>query len=156
MPAPRSTPPRTPPRQGRAPPTRGVRRCAGSACHKGTRACIVPAAAWYAGDPSVTTHVSDTLDATPVARRRRTPAGADGEVPVSTTGSVRASSRAVRADRPRDHPETERPVRDFNCRNCGQQLSFENTLCLHCHRALGFHLPTRVIHVVDEDGTGEV
>ncbi|SIS09108.1 zinc-binding metallopeptidase family protein [Williamsia sterculiae] len=34
-------------------------------------------------------------------------------------------------------------MRDFVCRKCGQQLSFENTLCLHCHSALGFHLPSR-------------
>ena len=47
-------------------------------------------------------------------------------------------------------------MRDFTCRNCGQQLSFENTLCLKCEHALGFHLPTRIIHVLADDGTGEV
>ncbi|GAA2070514.1 zinc-binding metallopeptidase family protein [Williamsia deligens] len=47
-------------------------------------------------------------------------------------------------------------MRDFSCRNCGQQLSFENTLCLKCRSALGFHLPTRIIHVLDADENVEV
>lgn len=42
-------------------------------------------------------------------------------------------------------------MRDFHCRKCGQQLSFENSLCLHCHSSLGFHLPSRTIVVLDEN-----
>ncbi|MGB2719117.1 MAG: zinc-ribbon domain-containing protein, partial [Rhodococcus sp. (in: high G+C Gram-positive bacteria)] len=34
-------------------------------------------------------------------------------------------------------------MRDFICRKCGQKLSFENSLCLSCSSALGFHLPSR-------------
>lgn len=40
-------------------------------------------------------------------------------------------------------------MRDFVCRTCGQQLSFENTLCLKCSSHLGFHLPTRTIYSFD-------
>ncbi|MBT0565342.1 putative zinc-binding metallopeptidase [Williamsia sp. CHRR-6] len=47
-------------------------------------------------------------------------------------------------------------MRDFVCHNCGQQLSFENTLCLKCSRPLGFHLPSRSIVTVGDDGTAEV
>ncbi|WAC55929.1 zinc-binding metallopeptidase family protein [Gordonia sp. SL306] len=47
-------------------------------------------------------------------------------------------------------------MRDFLCRKCGQRLSFENSLCLHCKSALGFWLPTRTIYVLDDDGRVEV
>jgi len=40
-------------------------------------------------------------------------------------------------------------VRSFMCRKCGQRLSFENSLCLKCDSALGFHLPSRSIVVLD-------
>ncbi|MGV9710290.1 zinc-binding metallopeptidase family protein [Gordonia sp. NPDC003424] len=47
-------------------------------------------------------------------------------------------------------------MRDFLCRKCGQRLSFENSLCLHCKSALGFWLPTRTIYVLDDEGRAEV
>ncbi|MCH5645394.1 MULTISPECIES: putative zinc-binding metallopeptidase [unclassified Gordonia (in: high G+C Gram-positive bacteria)] len=47
-------------------------------------------------------------------------------------------------------------MRDFLCRKCGQRLSFENSLCLHCQSPLGFWLPTRSIYVLDESGRTEV
>ncbi|WP_067721043.1 zinc-binding metallopeptidase family protein [Nocardia yamanashiensis] len=40
-------------------------------------------------------------------------------------------------------------MRDFNCPNCGQQLDFENTLCLNCGSPLGFQLADRAIVVLD-------
>ncbi|MFT4043524.1 MAG: putative zinc-binding metallopeptidase [Gordonia sp. (in: high G+C Gram-positive bacteria)] len=45
-------------------------------------------------------------------------------------------------------------MRDFHCRNCGQQLSFENTVCLSCGAFLGFHLPSRTMQVLDENEVG--
>ena len=48
------------------------------------------------------------------------------------------------------------PMRDFLCRKCGQRLSFENSLCLHCKSPLGFWLPTRSIYVLDEKERTEV
>ncbi|MFT4124948.1 MAG: putative zinc-binding metallopeptidase [Gordonia sp. (in: high G+C Gram-positive bacteria)] len=42
-------------------------------------------------------------------------------------------------------------MRDFHCRTCGQQLTFENSLCLHCNSALGFHLKSRTLQVLDDD-----
>lgn len=42
-------------------------------------------------------------------------------------------------------------MRDFLCRNCGQQLSFENSLCLACRSPLGFVLATRSIVVLGSD-----
>ncbi|GAA1482613.1 putative zinc-binding metallopeptidase [Gordonia sinesedis] len=42
-------------------------------------------------------------------------------------------------------------MRDFHCRTCGQQLSFENTVCLRCGSSLGFHLPSRTIQVLPTD-----
>ncbi|AZG48111.1 zinc-binding metallopeptidase family protein [Gordonia insulae] len=47
-------------------------------------------------------------------------------------------------------------MRDFLCRKCGQRLSFENSLCLHCDSPLGFFLPTRTIYVLDDKGQVEV
>ncbi|MGV9827597.1 MULTISPECIES: zinc-binding metallopeptidase family protein [unclassified Gordonia (in: high G+C Gram-positive bacteria)] len=47
-------------------------------------------------------------------------------------------------------------MRDFHCRNCGQQLSFENTVCLNCGKSLGFHLPSRTMQVLDENEVGAV
>lgn len=47
-------------------------------------------------------------------------------------------------------------MRDFHCSNCGQQLSFENTICLSCGKNLGFHLPSRIIQVLDDDEKGTV
>lgn len=47
-------------------------------------------------------------------------------------------------------------MRDFLCRRCGQTLAVENSLCLHCHSALGFWLPTRTIYVLDEQGRTQV
>ncbi|WP_040510822.1 zinc-binding metallopeptidase family protein [Gordonia soli] len=43
-------------------------------------------------------------------------------------------------------------MRDFHCRTCGQRLSFENSLCLHCRSDLGFWLPTRTIYSLDDAG----
>ncbi|WP_037110033.1 MULTISPECIES: zinc-binding metallopeptidase family protein [Nocardiaceae] len=46
-------------------------------------------------------------------------------------------------------------MRALICRKCGQKLSFENSLCLNCHSALGFHLPTRaLLPLPDTDGDG--
>lgn len=46
-------------------------------------------------------------------------------------------------------------MRALICRKCGQKLSFENSLCLSCHSALGFHLPTRaLLPLPDTDGDG--
>lgn len=47
-------------------------------------------------------------------------------------------------------------MRDFVCLNCGQRLSFENSLCLNCDSALGFWLESRSIHVLDDQGRAEV
>jgi hypothetical protein len=47
-------------------------------------------------------------------------------------------------------------VRDFHCRKCGQQLIFENSLCLNCESQLGFHLPSRTIQVLDDNETATV
>ncbi|MGW0036893.1 zinc-binding metallopeptidase family protein [Gordonia sp. NPDC003376] len=47
-------------------------------------------------------------------------------------------------------------MRDFLCRECGQQLTFENSLCLNCGRELGFHLKSRTIVVLDDDGHADV
>lgn len=47
-------------------------------------------------------------------------------------------------------------MRDFHCRTCGQQLTFENSLCLKCGSALGFHLPTRTMQVLDASSTARV
>jgi len=41
-------------------------------------------------------------------------------------------------------------MRDLICRKCGQKLSFENSLCLSCHSALGFHLPSRSLLVLPD------
>jgi hypothetical protein len=40
-------------------------------------------------------------------------------------------------------------MRDFVCRNCGQQLTFENSVCLNCRSFVRFHLPTRTMLVLD-------
>ncbi|MBY6707291.1 putative zinc-binding metallopeptidase [Rhodococcus sp. BP-241] len=42
-------------------------------------------------------------------------------------------------------------MRVFFCRKCGQQLSFENSICLSCDSRLGFHLPSRSMQVLDDD-----
>ena len=47
-------------------------------------------------------------------------------------------------------------VRDFLCRECGQRLSFENSLCLHCQSPLGFWLDTKTIYTLDDAGRVEV
>lgn len=50
-------------------------------------------------------------------------------------------------------------MRALICRKCGQKLSFENSLCLNCHSALGFHLPSRALLVLPDtagDGAAEV
>ncbi|MGB3371360.1 MAG: zinc-ribbon domain-containing protein, partial [Rhodococcus sp. (in: high G+C Gram-positive bacteria)] len=50
-------------------------------------------------------------------------------------------------------------MRALICRKCGQKLSFENSLCLNCHSALGFHLPSRSLLVLPgkaDDGAAEV
>ncbi|WP_338888209.1 zinc-binding metallopeptidase family protein [Rhodococcus sovatensis] len=50
-------------------------------------------------------------------------------------------------------------MRALVCRKCGQKLSFENSLCLNCHSALGFHLPSRTLLVLPDkaaDGAAEV
>jgi hypothetical protein len=39
-------------------------------------------------------------------------------------------------------------VRDFNCPNCGQRLSFENSVCLSCQSRLGFSLADKALLVI--------
>ena len=39
-------------------------------------------------------------------------------------------------------------MRDFNCPNCGQRLSFENSVCLNCKSALGFSLEEMALLVI--------
>lgn len=41
-------------------------------------------------------------------------------------------------------------MRDFHCSECGQQLAFENSLCLHCRSPLGFSLPERALVISDD------
>ncbi|MEV6136582.1 zinc-ribbon domain-containing protein [Nocardia sp. NPDC051990] len=36
-------------------------------------------------------------------------------------------------------------MRDFTCPNCGQQLAFENSVCLSCFSPLGFSLADRAL-----------
>ena len=43
-------------------------------------------------------------------------------------------------------------MRNFSCPNCGQQLSFENSLCLSCSGSLGFDLPGRRLVVIAAPG----
>ena len=51
-------------------------------------------------------------------------------------------------------------MRDFRCPNCGQQLAFENSLCLRCGRSLAFELDRVQFEILDPagvrvDGTGQ-
>ncbi|WP_232839419.1 MULTISPECIES: zinc-binding metallopeptidase family protein [Nocardia] len=39
-------------------------------------------------------------------------------------------------------------MRDFTCPNCGQQLAFENSVCLSCSSPLGFSLALRTLLVI--------
>ncbi|WP_068272044.1 zinc-binding metallopeptidase family protein [Aldersonia kunmingensis] len=39
-------------------------------------------------------------------------------------------------------------MRDFNCSNCGQELSFENSVCLQCNSPLGFSLAEKALVVI--------
>ncbi len=43
-------------------------------------------------------------------------------------------------------------MRDFACPKCGQQLAFENSLCLGCGSNLGFDLQARAFAVLADDG----
>lgn len=45
-------------------------------------------------------------------------------------------------------------MRDFVCPNCGQHLSFENSVCLSCDSALGFSLDDMALVVIAEAGSG--
>ncbi|WP_252978495.1 zinc-ribbon domain-containing protein [Serratia plymuthica] len=48
-------------------------------------------------------------------------------------------------------------MRNFSCPNCGQQLSFENSLCLSCSSSLGFDLPGRkLVAIAAPDLAGNV
>ncbi|MGW4124851.1 zinc-binding metallopeptidase family protein [Nocardia sp. NPDC004711] len=47
-------------------------------------------------------------------------------------------------------------MRDFTCGRCGQRLSFENSVCLRCGGALGFHPLSRTMLVLDTHGTTTV
>jgi hypothetical protein len=44
-------------------------------------------------------------------------------------------------------------MRDFVCPHCGQQLAFENSVCLNCGNAIGFDLAARDFAVLGEGGT---
>ena len=39
-------------------------------------------------------------------------------------------------------------MRDFVCPNCGQHLTFENSICLSCGAALGFSLDDMALLVI--------
>ncbi len=39
-------------------------------------------------------------------------------------------------------------MRDFTCPNCGQQLAFENSVCLSCGSSLGFSLDDMALLVI--------
>jgi hypothetical protein len=39
-------------------------------------------------------------------------------------------------------------VRDFTCPNCGQRLTFENSICLNCRSKLGFSIDDRALLVI--------
>ncbi|MFI7664389.1 putative zinc-binding metallopeptidase [Nocardia sp. NPDC049526] len=41
-------------------------------------------------------------------------------------------------------------MRDFTCPNCGQQLAFENSVCLSCSSPLGFSLADRALVVIGD------
>jgi hypothetical protein len=43
-------------------------------------------------------------------------------------------------------------MRDFACPNCGQQLAFENSVCLNCGSDLGFDLLQRDFAILGEGG----
>ncbi|MGV9672023.1 zinc-binding metallopeptidase family protein [Gordonia sp. NPDC003504] len=43
-------------------------------------------------------------------------------------------------------------MRDFLCRRCGQRLTFENSLCLHCGSALGFWPAAGTMVLLDGSG----
>ena len=45
-------------------------------------------------------------------------------------------------------------MRDFLCPNCGQHLSFENSVCLSCGSAVGFSLDEMAFLVIASDGGG--
>lgn len=45
-------------------------------------------------------------------------------------------------------------MRDFTCPNCGQRLSFENSLCLACGSALGFSLDDMALLVITDTEQG--
>ncbi|MBJ8347345.1 putative zinc-binding metallopeptidase [Antrihabitans sp. YC2-6] len=47
-------------------------------------------------------------------------------------------------------------MRDFGCPHCGQQLTFENSLCLSCRSRLGFSLAQRTLVVIGRDPEGDV
>ncbi|MBL1073518.1 putative zinc-binding metallopeptidase [Nocardia sp. 2] len=42
-------------------------------------------------------------------------------------------------------------MRDFSCPRCGQQLAFENSLCLNCGSPLGFSLAERAILILADE-----
>jgi hypothetical protein len=46
-------------------------------------------------------------------------------------------------------------MRDFTCPNCGQRLSFENSLCLSCGSSLGFSLKDLALLVIAPDEESE-
>ncbi|MEU7633492.1 putative zinc-binding metallopeptidase [Nocardia sp. NPDC049220] len=48
-------------------------------------------------------------------------------------------------------------MRDFACPNCGQQLAFENSVCLSCASSLGFGLSEQALLVIgDPEGAAAV
>ena len=43
-------------------------------------------------------------------------------------------------------------MRDFACPNCGQQLAFENSVCLNCMSPIGFDLVEREFAALNPQG----
>ena len=45
-------------------------------------------------------------------------------------------------------------MRDFTCPNCGQHLTFENSVCLSCGSAVGFSPDDMAFLVITQPGEG--
>jgi hypothetical protein len=50
--------------------------------------------------------------------------------------------------------QREQYMRDFICPKCGQDLTFENSLCLSCGSAVGFSVDDMALLVIAPEGGG--